>query len=274
MPTRIDDERQDALLTPVQRPIVVDAPKPKPVTGVTLAVIVAMVVGIALVWPRGGEAITASPTAQPATAVPTSIPPTPQEVNPYIALIEQHIADGKYRDAMTTAEAALAAANDDDRQVLTRYIITAGLNDIYTTPPNPLDRGGEQRLVDVYLSLQERARIAGVTIDTPIQVARSAHASSHFTLARVALEEAYAAGDFNPNVDRDITRLYASTLYGLGEFYTADKDAPLYTEGLRWLVTSDLVADHYRTGQVEAEALLTELVGPTDWPKPMEIPLK
>ena len=249
---------------------------------------VALVVLIAaLVWPRGEQArastatavpTTMAPTIVPATAVPPTSTPSGPDIAPYVALIEAHISGGRYREAVTTAEGALTIAGlrADDRTTLTRYVITSGMKELFTQPFNPTDRAQHQRMVNTYLSLRARSAGAGVAIDTPLQVASTAFASSQFQLARVALEEALEEGSFTPEIDRDVTRTYVSTLYGLGKWYTtAEQETPLYEEGLRWLVASERVALKYKTGQSEAAMLLAELVSTDEahWPSPAAVPL-
>jgi hypothetical protein len=224
-----------------------------------------------------GAATAPAPTVQP-SPVPVTATPSGPDVRAYVDIVEEHIKAGRYREAVTTAEAALSinGVRAEDQRVLTGYIVSAGLKDIYTQPSRPLDRDGQQQLVDRYLSLVERAKGGGVPIDTPLQVAASAYAASQFPLTRVALEQAIAEGSFDPTTDRDTVRLYASALYGLGKWYTtAEVGSPLYEEGLRWLVTSDVVADRYETGQSEAESLLGQLgyTKRSEWPTPMVTPL-
>ena len=180
------------------------------------------------------------PPTQPPAPSPVAPTPVGADVRSHVAVVEDLLRKGRYRQAMTMAEAALSIPElrAEDRRILTAYIVTAGMKDIYTHPADPLDREGEQYLVDTYLSLAERARGAGVAIDAPLQVAASAFASSQFRLAQVAIEKALAEGAFDPQLDRDVTRLYVSTLFGMGKWYTsAAADSPLYTEGVRWLVS-------------------------------------
>jgi hypothetical protein len=252
--------------------------------------IIPIVVGIGVLalvlafvfWPRSTPQ-PVTPTAVPIqpTAVPTAVPaatPETSAIDTYVALIGSHVAKGDYQVAITTAEGALDTPDisDAERKVLIGYIVSAGMKDIESQEFRPLDRAQHQQLVDTYLSLVERASIAGITIDTPLEVAVRAHVSSQFPLAKVAAEEALKAGSYNPKIDRDITRLYVSTLCSLGEWYSkAPKGTPLYDEGVRALVTSDLIADQYKTGQSEAEVLLKQL-GYNDkktWPDPLSTPL-
>jgi hypothetical protein len=258
------------------------APSPLPFVLAGGAALLVVVLLFAL-WPRPTPAVTVTPTAMVATvAAPTALPPAPTPSGPditsYVNIIEASMRAGRYRETATTAEAALRVEGlrDADRRVLTGYIVTAGMKDIYTQPSRPLDRNGQQHLVDTYLSLLERAKGAGVMIDTPLQVATSAFASSQFPLARVALEQAVADRSFTPSTERDMVRLYVSTLYGLGAWYTtAEQNTAVYEEGVRWLVTSDRIADFYETGQSEAEAKLAGLGygDPATWPNSFETPL-
>lgn len=237
---------------------------------------------IAVLWPRGSEPPTVQPTTQPvlavattvpsATLVPTSIPVTPTptgpDIAPYLALIDVGDGGGQWSEAAHMAEAALGLSGlrDEDRRLLTQYAITYGLKAVYTEPFRPLDIAQHQRMVDTYLALKKRAKDANIPIDTPLQVASTAYASSQFQLARVALEEALKEESWQPDTDRDITKRYVSTLFGLGQWYvTAPANSPIYQDGLRWLVTSNAVAVKYQTGQSEAFFLLEQKVGPGRW---------
>jgi hypothetical protein len=188
------------------------------------------------------------------------------------------MAKGEYQAATTTAEGVLAVSGltAEQRRIITGYIVIAGMKEIENAPFEPLDQLQHQTLVDKYLSLRERAKDTGLTLDSPLEVARRAHTASQFPLARVAIEEALKDGLFNPAADRAVTRLYASALYGMGTWYaTAPKDSPLYAEGIRWLVTSDAIADYHKTGQSEAEVRLSRL-GYTyrlQWPPRFDTPL-
>jgi len=278
----LDDERKDAWIATAQRPqkTTQDTPPQSSTPLFALGTLGVVALVVFLVWPRGGEAAVVSPTPLPVTAIPTAVPtavPTPAgpDLASQVALIEALIGKGDYQTAIATAEGALAVPGirEEQRRVLTGYIVTAGLKDIESTPFEPLDRTQHQHLVDTYLSLVERAKGAGITLDTPLEVARRAQASSQFPLAKVAIETALESGAFNPTTDRDVTRLYVSTLYGLGKWYTtAQKGSPLYEEGLRALVASDMIADRYKTGQSEAEALFAQS-GVSERPAPLSTPL-
>ncbi len=218
-----------------------------------------------------------TPLPSPTVVAPTPIPPNTQ-VNSYIALVVAAIGKGHYQQAITLAETALALpdVSAQDRHLLTEYLVSAGLKDIYAQPSYPANRDHQQALVDQYLSLAERAKGAGVSIDAPLEVATHAFASSQFALARVTLERALVDGAFDPSLDRDVTRMYVSTLFGLGKWYTTlAPNSPEYSEGVRWLVTSHAVAMRYQTGQSDAEALLIQLGYTTSehWPSPLDTPL-
>jgi hypothetical protein len=248
---------------------------------------VVLVVGLTiLLWPKSAPARAAEPAIVPSivqatvgpSAVPATATPSYADITPYRELIEDLIARGQYAVAITTAEGVLANPDvrETDRTVLIGYIVSAGMKDILSREFRPLDQQQHQQLVDTYLSLRERARTNGIELESPLEVAKRAHLSSQFPLARVAIEEALEDELFHPELDRDITRLYVSLLHGMGRWYTtADQHTPLYEEGLRALVTSDIIADHYRTGQSEAEALLEQLgyLDTTDWPEPLDTPL-
>lgn len=239
--------------------------------------LVVMVLGF-IFSTRATSAEVSVPTALP-TALPTVAPvPTISPIATYQSLIEAHLRKGEYREAQSVAQGALAidGLTENEQRILNGYIISVGLKSIESSVFEPLDRTQHQELVDTYLSLRERARVSGVELDSPLQVAKKAHASSQFPLAKVAIEEAYTDSLFDPKIDRDVTRLYASVMFSLGRWYTtAEQGSPLYVEGLRALVTSDRVADHYQTGQSEAEELLRQLGYPTkaSWPAPLDTPL-
>jgi hypothetical protein len=225
--------------------------------------------------PRGeAEPIKPTPVPVQPTAVSTPVPVV-SPIATYVDICEQHISRGRYQDCVNTAEAGLEQPNlsEADRRVLVGYIVSSGMKDLYTQPFQPLDRKQHQQMVDTYLSLVKRAQDAGVAIDSPLQVASYAHASSHFQLARVAIEQAYQQGQFDPSIDRDVTGLYVSVLHGIGHYYTQSEwGSPLFEEGLQALVASDYIADDYQTGRSEAEVLLNKLIG-SDWPQPMDSPL-
>jgi hypothetical protein len=280
--------RQETIVAPVTQAATREGAQSKPFSAMTIALslggaLVAIVLAVAL-WPKGSPPTAAQPTPQiaavvkTATAIPASPTPVCPPIAPYIAVITAYEQSGRWGEAATSAEGALSVAGlcDIDRKTLTHYAVSSGLKELSTQAFTPRDTAGQQRMVDRYLALKQRAHDAGVSIDTPLQVAATAFASSQFGLARVAIEEAITDGSFKPETDRDITKLYISTLYGLGKWYTtADKSDPLYTEGLRWLVASDKVAVKYQTGQSEAAMLLSQLGYPdkATWPQPATTPL-
>lgn len=251
--------------------------------GVALLIVVFSVVGL-----RGS----ASPSPQPTTlpeatarsiiAPPTALPPTETPTDAaialYVARIKAYEAKGSWSEAVSEAENTLDLPDlsDGNRKIITRYAVADGLKDLYTQPFSPLDKKQQQAMIDRYLALKQRAHDASVEFDTPRQVASRAFPSSQFHLARVALEEALKDGTFNPEIDRDITRMYVSTLYGLGAWYITDNPGTaLYNEGLSWLVASDQVAVKYNTGQSEADALLAQRGYPnrSERPQPAATPL-
>jgi hypothetical protein len=287
---RHTDERTDTALTvrPSQQPQEQEGGRNrKPPSLLTIGLSVMgflVVVGvIAALWPRGAPLPQPQPTALVAAVVSTAIPtgiatpvptvtpvpasPTPNcpSIAPYVNIILAHEQAGRWNDAATTAEGALEVSGlcDSDRRTLTQHAITSGMKELYTHPFRPLDRTDQQQVVDRYLALKQRAHDANVAIDTPLQVASNAYAISQFHLTRVAIEEALKDGSFRPELDRDITRLYVSALYGLGKWYTtADSNNPLYQEGLRWLEASRRVSSKYQIGDGEAAMLLSQLRSP------------
>jgi hypothetical protein len=93
---------------------------------------------------------------------------------------------------------------------------------------------------------------------------------------RVAIEQALADGDYHPEVDRATTRMYISTLYNVGNWYTqAPAGSALHQQGLTWLAASHQLAVQYQTGQGEAAMLLRQLAGQQEsgWPAPAQTPL-
>ncbi len=204
-----------------------------------------------------------SPTLQP-TATPA--PTATLAPSPYLAILAALSGKGDWTGCVTMAEGSLStpALSESDRTAITGYAVTCGMKELTTAVFDPLDRAGHQRMVDRYLTLRQRAKDAGVTIDMPLVVARSAYASSQFALARVALEEALKEGSWKPTTDRDITKMYISTLFGLGKWYTSDSSkTALYQEGLGYLSASDALQLKYQTGQGDAAQLLATL-GYTD----------
>ncbi len=280
--------RQETIVAPVSQTATQEGAQSKPFSRVTIMLplggaLVAIVLAFVL-WPKEQPPTAAQPTQQiaagvtTATAIPATPTPVCPPITPYIAVITAYEQAGRWGEAATSAEGALSVAGlcDVDRKTLTRYAVSGGLKELYTHVFKPRDTAGQQRMVDRYLSLKQRAQDAGIPIDTPLQVAATAFASSQFQLARVAIEEAVTDGSFKPETDRDITKLYVSTLYGIGKWYTtADKSDLLYTEGLGWLVASDKVAVKYQTGQSEAAMLLSQLGYPdkATWPQPATSPL-
>ena len=251
--------------------------------GTALLIVVVSIFGL-----RGGASPPPQPTTVPeATArsiipPPTALPPTatPPDaaIAPYVARIKAYEAKGSWSEAVSEAENTLDLPDlsDGNRKIITRYAVADGLKDLYTQPFSPLDKKQQQVMIDRYLALKQRAHDASVEFDTPRQVASRAFPSSQFHLARVALEEALKDGTFNPEIDRDITRMYVSTLYGLGAWYITDNPGTaLYNEGLSWLVASDQVAVKYNTGQREADALLAQRGYPnrSERPQPAATPL-
>jgi hypothetical protein len=261
-------------------------PQVKRLSATTLGLVVggsliALVATIVL-WPRETPAAPVTTVLPSPPLVATVIPATPTpscaSADPYLRSITAHEQAGRWKEATDAAEGALAISElcDADRRSLTHYAVSDGLKDLSTQVFEPLDREGQQRMVDRYLALKQRAQDANVPIDTPLQVAATAYGSSQFQLARVAIEEALTDGSFHPEIDRDITKMYISTMFGLGKWYTtAELGTPLYTEGLRWLSASGHLAEQYKTGQGDAAMLLTQL-GYRDiskWPAHAATPL-
>jgi hypothetical protein len=259
------------------------------VANLPLLITVGIIAAVALI---GGTTLLirgAIPAVQP-TALPVSTvapSPTPQPTatpaptatlapSPYLAILAALSGKGDWTGCVTMAEGALSTLSESDRTAITRYAVACGMKELAAEIFDPLDRAGHQRMVDRYLTLRQRANDAGVMIDTPLVVARSAYASSQFALARVALEEAFKDGSWKPTTDRDITKMYISTLFGLGKWYTSDSSKrALYQEGLGYLSASDALQLKYQTGQGDAAQLLA-ILGYTDrakYPKGAATPL-
>jgi hypothetical protein len=278
VPTRLDTERQEppAPTTPESVPA-----RTLPVVPIVMAVLVVLVL-VGVVFARSSvEAEAVEPTALPLSPVPTTTPtdtplptavptatPLPATVTPaypditsHLAIITAHEEAGRWSDAAAAAEAALLipALRDEDRRVLTSHVVLSGMRALSSEPFKPLDRAQHQEMVDTYLSLRGRARGANVAIETPLQVATWAYGSSQLQLARVSLEEAMKDGSWDPEINRDLTRRYVDTLFGLGRWYTtAERGSPLFNEGIGWLAASKAVAERYETGQSDAARLLEQ----------------
>jgi hypothetical protein len=259
------------------------------VVGISLVVLCAALATFVIT--TGGSRDAREPTAlaQPAAALaqatvisPTTVPapPTPScmAATNYVEIITRQERANRWEDAVATADTGLADTRlcPSERKLLTARAVDDGLKVLYNKPFDPLDVAAQQQEIDRYLSLRQRARDALVSFDTPLQVAGQAYQISQFPLARVAIEEAFAAGDYRPEVDRATTRLYISTLYNLGSWYThAPAGNALYEQGLGWLAASHQLAVKYQTGQGEAAMLLRQLVGQEEahWPAPGRTPL-
>lgn len=225
---------------------------------------------------------TALPQPSAAQVSPTEPPamPTPSctAATNYVEIITRQEQANRWEEAVATAEAGLADTRlcSSDSKLLTARAVADGLKVLYNKPFGPLDVAAQQQEIDRYLSLRERARAAQVPFDTPLQVAGQAYQIGQFPLARVAVEQALAEGDYRPEVDRATTRMYISTLYNLGSWYTqAPMGSELYHQGLAWLAASHQLALKYQTGQGEAAMLLRQLAGQQEsqWPAPATTPL-
>ncbi len=235
--------------------------------------------------PQPAAAPTVAPT-QVRTASPeptvTAVPPTPTPScvsgQQQLVLIEDLERRGDWRQAANIANAALNldCLTTADRRLLTEKAIGDGLKALMEASHRKTDTVQHQQLVDQYLALQQRAQDAGVPVIPALQFAEEAHGRSQFLLAKVAIEQALQAGEYQPQVHRDITRLYVSALYGLCHWYTtAPLGSETYQSGLAYCVASNEVADAFCTGQGEAATRLNELIGSDhrSWPTPAETPL-
>lgn len=223
-------------------------------------------------------ALLVQPTEPVATALPAIPTPSCTGTTTYLEIIARQEQANHWEDAVATAEAALSDTHlcPADSKLLTARAVADGLKVLYNKPFAPLDVAAQQQEIDRYLSLRERAHDAQVAFDSPLQVAGQAYQIGQFPLARVAVEQALAAGDYRPELDRATTRMYISTLYNLGSWYSqAPAGSEVYQEGLAWLAASHQLALHYQTGQAEAAMLLRQLVGQEEasWPTPAPTPL-
>jgi hypothetical protein len=209
-----------------------------------------------------------SPTAVVAPPTPT---PACTPATTYLDIITHQELTGDWAAAAATAETALGLPQlcSRDRAALTEKAVNAGLHAIYTTTFLPTDLTAHEQIVDRYLALRTRAEQVNVPFPTPLQVAQEAYQSGQFALAKVAVEEALERGQYDPDLHREVTRLYISTLYNLGVWYTSEPaNQPLVERGARFFVASHCLAVEYQTGQAEAWGKLTELLGKdfSAWP--------
>jgi hypothetical protein len=256
------------------------------------------IAGISLV--KGRNTAVPTPPPQPTIAVATSIPvvaaplretvvivatltpvPTPGCISTLseLASLDSLIQQAKYEQATAKAEDALNIHGlcHNEIQLLTSRAVLAGLYALYNQEFDPLDAKAHQAAVDTFLRLRERARLAGIAFPASLlQVANEARRISQHRLTITAIELAFSEGEFNPELDREVTRLYISGLYGLGYWYTkAEQGSELYSEGLSYLIASHQLAVKFKTGQAEAGNLLRQLSGNDEarWLAPYLSPL-
>ena len=259
-----------------------------------LGAVVLLIGGLAFLVIGRSTLSSRAPTAQLQTAVPVAAAPLKETVvvtptsaptpcvsgQSQLAILEEQARVGKWQDAAETAEAALAVQGlcGDDRAILQQKAITYGLDALYAQPVElePFDWAAQQAQVDHYLKLRERAHLIGSAFPSPLEVAREANASSHHRLTIAALEIALEEQEFNPAIDRDVTKLYISALYGVCFWQTKDPNRrDLYEEGLAYCTASSRLAVSFKTGQGEAAILLASLLGkdpdalPTPYPSPL-----
>lgn len=210
------------------------------------------------------------------TAVPTPTPDCTAAPN-YLDIITRQEQDGDWAAAASTAETALRLPHlcVEDKRALTTKAIAAGLQVLYSEGFAPLDVVAQQRAIDRYLQLKARARQAGVDFPTSLQVAQQAYQIGQFPLAKLAIEQSLAEGEFKPELNRSVVRQYVSTLYNLGAWYTtASTDSELYQQGLQSWAASQAVAEAFCTGQAEAWQELRARFGDhrADYPSPIPTP--
>ena len=224
--------------------------------------------------------VIAAPLRETVVVTPTPAPTPCVSGQSQLAILEEQARVGKWQDAADAAEAALAVQGlcSADRAVLLQKAVTYGLDALYAEPVvlEPFDRAAQQAQVDRYLKLRERARLADVAFPSALEVAREANSSSHHRLTVAAVETALEERAFNPTIDRDVTKLYISALYGVCYWQTKDQtQRDVYTEGLSYCTASYRLATSFKTGQADAATLLTTLVGADTraWPTPYPSPL-
>jgi hypothetical protein len=221
---------------------------------------------------------TVAVTQQPTATLAHTPTPSCASGQPQLVLINDLERRGDWTQAASVANAALNLQGlcEGDRPVLTEKAVAAGLKALMEAPHRKTDRAQHQQLVDQYLALQVRARDAGISIMPALQFAEEAYGRSQFLLSKVAIEQALEAGNYQPDVHRDVTRLYISSLYGLCYWYTTDmQGSETYQHGLSYCAASDQLANTFCTGQGEAATKLNELVGVDRqrWPQPAKSPL-
>lgn len=228
--------------------------------------------GLSLLLLVAGLLVTlARPDPRPAVAPPpcAALPDT-------VALLGQLEREGKWAIAATTAETALTAPDlcPELRRALAARAVADGLEDLFATQFAPTDVAAQRAAVDRYHALRRLARERGVDFPSGRQIAGRAYAIGQFLLARVAFEEAVAAGEVTL-ADQTQAQFYSSTLYNLGTRWADAVDAPTRADGLRLLATGLAVDRRYCVGHGEAWGRLRALLGPeeTAWPAPIETPL-
>jgi hypothetical protein len=227
-----------------------------------------------------GVPVVAAPLREIVVVTATPLP-TPDCVaaQNQLASVDSLIQRGQWVQAEQQAEMALNTKGlcAGDLRPLTQRAVFAGLQGLYSQQFDPLDAQAHQAAVDTFLRLRERARLAGIEFpETLLQVANEARRISQHQLTITAIELAFSNGEFNPELDRETTKLYISGLYGLGYWYTqAEKGSEVYTKGLSYLVASHHLAVQFKTGQAEAGNLLRQLIGDNEatWPMPYSSPL-
>lgn len=254
-----------------------------------LALLMIFVIGMPVALMRYGQTSNVAPLATPikevvvvpAASVPTTmVTPTPSCVSgqTQLTLIEALEQKSNWQQAQAAAETALDIPSlcEADRRAFTQKAVANGLNVLYYTAVDGQDRSGQQQAVDTYLALRQRAYQTHVAFPSSLQVATQAYQISQFRLAITAIEMAYTARDFDPQIDRAVTHLYVSALYNIGVYETkAPPGSDPFTEGLAYLAASHRLAVQEQTGQGDAATLLTHLIGPdeTTWPLPYRSPL-
>jgi hypothetical protein len=247
---------------------------------------------VAFVLVSGGQTSTASaPTMTPMRTViaepvreivvVTATPiPTPDCVaaTTQLSVIDALIQKGNWEEAAREADATLTIPRlcQNDEHLLSQKAVTAGLYVLLNQEFEPLDTTGHQQTVDRYLALRERAKRANVELPSALQVARTAYSTSQFRLTIAAIELALSVGEYDPQLDRDTTKLYISALYSAGYWYTkAPKESKLFEMGTSFLSASHRLAVQHKTGQADAATLLTRLFGSAEdsWPAPYHSPL-
>lgn len=236
-----------------------------------------------IAWPARGSPRREA-QATPATATPAATARTPALAGSALAcrrgeetlrLLGALAREGRWAAAGDAARAALQ--RDDlcpiDRQALTAQRLRADLELLLATTAAPTDRRGQEQGLATYRELAAEAEARTVTLPGRRELVERAYGQGQFVLARALFEESWAAGELGRE-DRASIRMYASTLFNLGYWWT-EASGPDYGDGLLLLATAAAVDASYGIGSGAAAERLGRLLGPdpASWPAPVSTPL-